>query len=1226
MSCDHGAFVRSRAGRLRRAMQTASGFPALALATILWLGGAVQAQETQIIYPGSMAVTGFSGTVIRDPEEGLPPRVDPVDETFIDTTRATLRVFDVSRLGGRASGQLVFTPPPFEVTAGQIGQVFGITYDDGVRDGAPSGIANLYAGATSLHGVRIVTSDEDADGRPERQRRGAAGATFMDGQFGTENGGGPGTIWKIDGITGQVSKFADLDTNSGPGIGDVTFDTIRRQFFASDLDTGLIHRIDANGTLVDRFDQGVTGRPAHGLAPLADDGLAMDIEGAAFDSEDPDSWGYTQDERRVWSVAYHGGRLYYSVGEKAELWSVGVARDGSFAGDPRWELTVKADNDHAVTDIAFDISGFMYLAQRGPVENRYDYSRFAGTGTGEVFRYWRENPDDPATESIWVEMPQDYAVGFAQGNRQSAGGLDLQYGYDADGNLDASVCTETLVKTADKLRDNPALAEQLAGGGPLAVHGVQITSTALVKPANVPPFGAWFIDFDGYFEDPEVEAPELEGHVGDVEVWHPCEGRAGYYEQIPGGGYLPPFYPPDFPPPGGVPPCLDNDRDCASIPICRRGDRDRDCRPPVEKKVDLILKKRARTPVCRADGVCTFVIDIINNGNVRYDGPLTVTDTYPGGVPASSSFGPIPPWTCGPNGPGQFRCDNAGIVLSPGASTPIFVKAVMPAGYRPNTVENCAEVKAIRGENDLTNNRACARQRIRHSDSGKPAMRLTKLCSGALAGAAAVTCRITVISTGTSAPTGPVWVNDAATLVAGGAPVQIRTVTPDGAEWTCGPVTANALSCQIPGAVMTPGTSRHFDVALAANGVFENCARGSYGPAPGDDVVHPIGRACAKGGGPSTIRVEKTGDAECRIGQPCSFEITIANDGKNAFSGPVRIGDAIGVEGRGRLEGVAITSIDPPFGCAPEPATLPASCIANLTLGVGESHVHQVTVVFPDVGRLANLQGTVSGQNCVGVLSPDTPVRGAGKVLSRDPANVQGDRGKAYACHPFTIKNEGKKACSADLVMNDAGRCVCPQGTTFRNGQCSSGGGTVIIPKPKERCVLLKGQIRTSDGRCVCPRGTELDNRRCVSTDEPPARLCKLLPGQIRTKSGDCVCPRRTELRGRACLPIVKQPTVELCTIRGQVHNKRGACVCPRGTEVIRGACRRAQLECAPGTRLINGRCQPIIKRRCPVGTVGQYPDCTPIRRAPTLQINPNLLLNPNILQQQPRRRPRALQ
>lgn len=75
------------------------------------------------------------------------------------------------------------------------------------------------------------------------------------------------------------------------------------------------------------------------------------------------------------------------------------------------------------------------------------------------------------------------------------------------------------------------------------MHGVQITPTALVRPANVAPFGSWSVDFDGYFEDPEVEA-----HVGDIEVLHPCEGRAGYYEQIPGGGYLPPFYPPDFPP------------------------------------------------------------------------------------------------------------------------------------------------------------------------------------------------------------------------------------------------------------------------------------------------------------------------------------------------------------------------------------------------------------------------------------------------------------------------------------------------------------------------------------------------------------------------------------------------------------------------------------------------------------------------------------------------------
>lgn len=558
MSCDHGPLV-SPAGRLRNIVQRPMqvlGLLALALAASLWLGGLARAQDaqTRIIYPGSMAVTGFSGTTIPNFDQGLPPGVDPVDATFIDTSRATLRVFDVSRLGGPASGQLVFTPSPFEVTAGQIGQVFGLTYDDGVREGVPSGVPNLYAAATSLHGIQIVTPDVKGNGRPERQRHGAAAASFMDGQFGATNGGGPGTIWKIDGITGQVSKFADIDTNSGPGIGNLAFDPAHRQFFASDLDTGLIHRIDANGTLIDTFDHGVAGRPARGLPPVADDGAIMDIHGAAFDSENPATWGYTQDERRVWGVAYHGGRLYYSVGEKAEIWSVGIARDGGFAGDPRWELTVKADQDYAVTDIAFDNDGLMYLAQRGPVENRYDYSLFADSGKGEVLRYWRENPDDPTTQSAWVPVPQEYAVGFPDGNRQSAGGVDLQYGYDAEGNLDTGACDATLVNTGDKLRENAALADRLAAGGPFAVHGVQLTPKALVKPANAPPFGSWFVDFDGYFEDPDVE-----GHVGDVRVWRPCEGRAGYYEQIPGGGYLPPFYPPEFPPPGNLPPCLDVD-------------------------------------------------------------------------------------------------------------------------------------------------------------------------------------------------------------------------------------------------------------------------------------------------------------------------------------------------------------------------------------------------------------------------------------------------------------------------------------------------------------------------------------------------------------------------------------------------------------------------------------------------------------------------------------------
>lgn len=510
------------------------------------------AQDGVIFQPGHMAVTGFSGTTIPGMDLGLPPGVDPVDETFIDVEQPTLRVFDASYFGEPPSGQLAYLPIVFEAAAGQIGQVFGLAFDDGVREDTPDIVPNLYAAASSLHGIRIVTPDEDDDGRPERQRRGTPGATFMEGQFAEENGGSPGTIWKIDGLTGAVSPFSRIEDNSGPGIGNIAFDRVNRQLFASDLDSGVIHRIAIDGTLVDTFDHGVDGRPARGLDPVADDGAVMDIEGAVFDTEDPETWGLTQDERRVWGLAVHGGRLYYAVGEEAEIWSVGLATDGSFAGDPRWELTVAADKDYAVTDIAFDTRGFMYLAQRGEMDNRYDYTRFADSGDAQVLRYWRESPDDPTTESIWVEVPQEYAVGFPEPHRQAAGGIDLQYGYDQQGLINDRACADTLVKTGDRLRDDRSIEERLIAGGPLDVHGVQLTRSTLVRPNNEPPFGSWFVDFDNLFDD-----PQLRGHVGDVEVWRPCQGRAGYYDPVPGGGYLPPFWPPEFPPETELPPCLD---------------------------------------------------------------------------------------------------------------------------------------------------------------------------------------------------------------------------------------------------------------------------------------------------------------------------------------------------------------------------------------------------------------------------------------------------------------------------------------------------------------------------------------------------------------------------------------------------------------------------------------------------------------------------------------------
>lgn len=534
--------MREQASGIGRGISTTTRFKKMlrfsASGLALWLpllmAVPASAQGASIIIPGDVAVTGFSG--IKFPNEGLPPGIDPIDETFIDPDGVSLRIFHLQNMGGPAAGQVVYPPPPFEVKARQIGQVFGLAYDDGLREGRTDRIPNLYVTAGVMHGLQAVVPDADGDGRPERIKLGQAGATFMEGQHGMELGGGPGAIYRIDGLTGEVTLFANVTLggapNSGPGLGNIAFDPRNRQLFVSDLDSGMIHRFDLAGNDLGQFDHGMTGRPARGLPVLADDAAArMDITSPTFDAANSETWGITAPGRRVHGLAVFENRLYYAVHEGLQIWSVGIGLDGDFAGDPRWELDVAADQPHPVTDMVFDRSGYLYLAQRGTQRNTYDYTSFAEPKASKVLRYHREVPDDPATPSIWVGEPAEHAVGFPLDHRMTTGGLDLQYGYAEDGTFRSGGCEQTLVVTGDDLRNNPELAAQLAGNGPLDIHGLQLTDKRLMRPDNAPPWKSYFVDYDNLFDD-----PELSGHVGDVEVWRPCNGRVG-------GGT-----------PGGIPP------------------------------------------------------------------------------------------------------------------------------------------------------------------------------------------------------------------------------------------------------------------------------------------------------------------------------------------------------------------------------------------------------------------------------------------------------------------------------------------------------------------------------------------------------------------------------------------------------------------------------------------------------------------------------------------------
>jgi len=680
-----------------------------------------------------------------------------------------------------------------------------------------------------------------------------------------------------------------------------------------------------------------------------------------------------------------------------------------------------------------------------------------------------------------------------------------------------------------------------------------------------------------------------------------------------------------------------NDKACAAIPLCIPGVH-AECTPPEDKpKVDLTIRKIATPVECTADGVCHWQIVILNPTTETFNGPLTVTDTFTTHTPASANFEPTGPWVCAAESGTTFRCDHPGLVLVGGASTVITVEAVI--GESPNRdVENCGDIVPFPDEADTTNNHSCAVARLPEPE-GEPKLEIAKTCDAAVAGAA-ISCRITVTNVGTAAPSGSVRVNDAAELVGAGTPVSIQAVSPDGPEWSCGAVPSDALACEIPGAVMTPGTSRYFDatVNVSPNERFENCARGSFGPAPGDDVVRGFGEACAQGG--ATIHVEKTGDAQCVPGAECHFEITITNSGVTAFSGQVRIGDAMQVEGTGKLEGVQIVSVQPPFGCADgEPATLPMSCLADLSLGAGESRTHSVTVVMPNDGKLT--EGG-RGENCVAVLSPEAPVAAGGQARATGIGGERPELGQAYACHPFDlIQTSGKpltKECSAGFELNAEGKCVCPEGTSFRNGKCAGEPTKLPLPRPKtksdpkpEQCTLLKGQIRDADGDCICPRGTELKNGACrkVVVEQPPVRQCKLLPGQIRTAEGKCVCRKGTTLKNGECRKVeVKQPPVRQCTLLpGQIRTNDGRCVCPSRTTLKNGKCvknvtaKEPPARLKPDLRLIPKVINPelLLPRRDPNAGKKTEPAARTIApRTTTPKVNPQLAPKAQILKVRP--------
>jgi hypothetical protein len=464
-----------------------------------------------VLIDGNAVVTGFSGT---QPPLPFPPEV--ADQATIDLNGPAARVMDLQSPGAPPQAQLLTAPKPFTVVAGQVGQVFAVALDSATPP-------NIYVAATSSYGLPIIVPGPN--GTLMRAKQGGPNASFMPGLFGPEAlGGGPGSIWRVDGVTGQVRLFANValegTPNSGPALGGLAFDANSNTLFVVDRETGMIHRFDLAGRERGGFDHGVQGRMAAGLQPVAyDPATRLDIGSPRFQPDNPATWGYAPFERLVYGLAVHGGRLYYAVADGLQIWSVAIAPDGAFGADARVEIQVSPwDGGSEISKITFDSSGRMLLAERPAPTGAYDFAALAKPGVGRVLRYRSVTPPAGGPPS-WAPDPDEYAIGFPADMRNGNGGVAIGYGYTPARQIDRGACSAFLWSTGEQLRNaiDPALIARLAASGPPIVNGLQGNAIALVRPANVPPLQTYFVDYDDNYNKDTAR-----GHLGDVAIWRIC--------------------------------------------------------------------------------------------------------------------------------------------------------------------------------------------------------------------------------------------------------------------------------------------------------------------------------------------------------------------------------------------------------------------------------------------------------------------------------------------------------------------------------------------------------------------------------------------------------------------------------------------------------------------------------------------------------------------------------
>lgn len=493
---------------------------------------------------------------------------------------------------------------------------------------------------------------------------------------------------------------------------------------------------------------------------------------------------------------------------------------------------------------------------------------------------------------------------------------------------------------------------------------------------------------------------------------------------------------------------------------------------------------------------------------------------------------------------------------------------------------------------------------------------IEKSCAACAAGGSC-RCKITVRNVGTEPLTAPVKFRDDTRLTGGdddGDVARIGSIEPDGTDWNCsGP--PKSLRCELPAQSLKPVSSRSVVVTLeprepkAGQGQrMRNCVS-LQGDNPGYTIVGDR-EQCADLGGDITVR--KTGDQNCRFGEQCTFDVTIANRSKGAYIGPLMLADDMSL-GKSSGRKAEIVSIEPPLGCANEPRSLPFACSANVVLPGGKSRTHRIVVRMPretDGGK--DGKDELSGRNCFAAGAPSSDRNAPGENVAsllkaaKASAKTSSSSAQARACVEFTALPR----CPGDLVLQGS-QCACPGGTErvdddrcrpacgpgerLRGGECVPYERPTVTPlpiapprerppPPRETVFSCPGELqsygRPGNQYCDCPPGEVRSGDQCS-----PPRIGPC-PGDLKRYGSPpneyCACREGLVRRGVQCRPA-PTPVPIICTGGLTLYGPPGNqyCGCPPG-QIQKGS----TCTCPGGLRPYGQTCG------CPPGQIQRGISC----------------------------------